>query len=142
MENFTKLSKPTWKKRKQKQKPYTQHQFVVYTKLARFQFALCCPEFFPIPHQKKLSDKNHVCFMIFFRLWKVLLLRLRFRANSKTCQQVKKRMFTLHIWWWWWCAVVVVFVVDDAMCCATPCHTSQHGLCISRFLNNNNTSNS
>jgi hypothetical protein len=28
------------------------------------------------------------------------------------------------------------------MCCATPCHTSQHGLCISRFLNNNNTSNS
>jgi len=79
--------------------------------------------------------------MILFRLWKVLLHGLRLRANSKTCQQVKKRMFTLHIWWWWWWCAVVVFVVDDddAMCCATPHHTSQDGLCVSRFLNKTTT---
>lgn len=54
---------------------------------------------------------------------------------QKTCQQVKKRMFTLHIWWW--CAIVVVD--DDAMRCATPANM---GCAIFlRFLNNNNNNN-
>ncbi len=36
---------------------------------------------------------------------------------QKTCQQVKKHMFTLHIWWWWWCVVVDD---HDTMHCTAP----------------------